>query len=229
MSIDTDPRADPQAPSTPVGTVAPGSALPRLPGRRNPRWIALGVVALCLGALLSALVYARIAAETTVVAAARTVYRGEVVERADLTTVRLRGGSLPDTVPADRLDGLVGQRAAFDLPVGSVVVGAAVAAGDVPAAGRAVVGLRLATGRAPETLLLPSAPVRLVALPPGTTDTGATDRLAGKTYPARVVSAAPGADGASLVVEVDVARDQAPTVALLAAQERLAVVRDAGR
>jgi hypothetical protein len=36
-------------------------------------------------------------------------------------------------------------------------------------------------------------------------------------------------DGASIVVNVDVPANQAPTVALLAAQERLAVVRDADR
>ncbi len=33
---------------------------PRIPGRRNPKWIALGIVALCLGALLSYAVYNRV-------------------------------------------------------------------------------------------------------------------------------------------------------------------------
>jgi hypothetical protein len=207
----------------------PAEGLPRLPGRRNPRWAALGIVALCLGALLSYSVYARVASETTVVSAARTVYRGQVVERADLTTVRLRGGTLPDTVPADDLERLVGQHAVFDLPAGAVVAGAAVASSAVPADGRAAVGLKLASGRAPEALLFPSSPVRLVALPPASTEAAADDKLAGKTYAARVIDHAPGADGASLVLDVDVAAAQAPTIALLGAQDRLAVVRDAGR
>lgn len=232
MSLDTEPRAGVGAhPGTPRSRsrTPPVDALPRLPGRRDPRWIALGVVALCLGALLAGVVYARVAAETTVVAVARTVYRGEVVERDDLTTVRLRGGTLPDTVPAAELAALVGQHAVFDLPSGTVVTGAAVADVAVPAAGRAAVGLKLATGRAPEALLVPSAPVRLVALPPAATDAGANDKLAGKTYPARVIGSTPGADGTSLVLDVDVAQDQAPTIALLGAQDRIAVVRDAGR
>ena len=38
-----------------------------MPGRRNPKWIALGIVALCLGGLLSYVIYARVATETTVV------------------------------------------------------------------------------------------------------------------------------------------------------------------
>ena len=232
MSLDTKPRVGsarrPGAPAAPV----PGpsaDALPRLPGRRNPRWIALGVVALCLGALLSAVIYARVASETTVVSAARTVYRGEVVEPGDLTTVRVRGGTLPDTVPAAELDRLVGQRAVFDLPAGAVVPSAAVGSTVLPAEGRAAVGLKLVTGRAPEALLVPSSPVRLVALPAASTDTATDDDLAGKTYLARVISHAPGADGASIVLDVEVAAGQAPTIALLGAQERIAVVRDAGR
>jgi SAF domain len=232
MSIDTEPRAKAPRPwvrtaHRPVPVVT--DELPRLPGRRNPRWIALGIVALCLGALLSYVIYARVASETTVVSAARTVYRGQVLQRADLTTVRLRAGTLPDTVPATDLERLVGQRAAFDLPAGGVVAGAAVASSPLPAEGRAAVGLKLATGRAPEALLLPSSPVRLVALPPASTEAAADDKLAGKTYPARVIDHASGADGVSLVLDVDVASGQAPTIALLGAQDRLAVVRDAGR
>jgi hypothetical protein len=38
-----------------------------------------------------------------------------------------------------------------------------------------------------------------------------------------------GADGTSIVVNVDVGAAQAPVVALLASQERLAIVRDADR
>ncbi len=203
--------------------------LPRLPGRRDPRWIVLGVLALCLGALLAAVVYARLASETTVVSLATTVYRGEVLERDDLTTLRLRGGTLPDTVPVDRLESLVGQRAVFDLPAGSVIPSAAVAPTAIPAAGRAAVALKLVTGRAPEGLLPPGSPLRLVALPAAATQSGAGDSLAGKTYRARVIEQAPGVDGASIVLTVDVDQRQAPTVALLAAQERMTVVRDAGR
>ena len=233
MSIDIRPRvrAARAAPAAADSPAAPSSTpdLPRLPGRRNPRWIALGVLALCLGALLSAVVYARLASETTVVSVAATVYRGETIERGDLTTVRLRAGTLPDTVPAERLDELVGQRATFDLPAGTVVPRGAVASVAVPADGRAAVALRLVTGRAPEGLLPPGSPVRLVALPAAATQAEAADALAGKTYRARVIEQVPGVDGASIVLTADVDSGQAPTIALLAAQERLTVVRDAGR
>lgn len=231
MSVDVGPR-----PQTVAKRIRPRAAAdrapatpepPRLPGRRNPTWIALGVVALCLGGLLSYAIYSSVATDTSVVAMTRTVYRGEVVERADLTKVIVQGDSLPRAVLSRDLDSLVGQRAGFDLLAGSVVLTDSLSSAMVPKAGRSVVGLRLTSGRAPAGLLLPSSPVRLVALPPSATESGtAADKLAGKTYLARIIDSVPGADGTSNLVDVEVAAEQAPTIALLAAQDRIAVVRD---
>jgi len=201
---------------------------PRMPGRRNPKWIALGIVALCLGGLLSYMIYARVASETAVVAAAHTVYRGETIEQGDLTTITLRGGSLPHTVPALRLADLVGKRAAYDLIEGSVIPSGAVVVDATPAEGRAIVGLKLAPGRAPGNLLLPSSLVRLIALP-AAADSAITDKLTGSVFVGRVIDQSPAADGTSILVNVDVEAGAAPTIAMLAAQDRVAIVRDAGR
>ena len=209
---------------------APGIPVPpRLPGRRNPRWIALGVVAICLGGLLAYAVYARVSTETRVLAVASTVYRGEAVEASDLTTVVVHGDAPGPTIGAADQAGVVGRRAVFDLPAGSLVAPGSLADAALPDTGRSVVGLRLATGRAPVPLLVPSAPVRIVALPAPANGTGARDSLVGKTYAGRVVGATPGADGTSTVVDVEVDAGQAPTIASLGAQDRIALVRDAGR
>jgi hypothetical protein len=199
-----------------------------MPGRRNPKWIALGIIALCLGGLLSYMIYSRVASETAVVAAAHTVYRGETIEQGDLTTIMLRGGSLPQTVPAARLADLVGKQAAYDLVEGSVIGSTAVVDQAIPADGRAIVGLKLAPGRAPTNLLLPSSLVRLIALP-AATDSSTGDKLEGSIFIGRVIDQAPGADGTSILVNVDVEAGAAPTIAMLAAQDRIAIVRDAGR
>ena len=234
MSIDIEPRkasprqrgskrrpAAPAMPTTPPVTPVP----PRMPGRRNPKWIALGIVALCLGGLLSYVIYARVATETPVVSIAQTVYRGEVIEASDLTTITLQGSTIPQAVPAGDLTTVVGRRAATDLVAGSVLVASAVTDETIPANGRAVVGLKLSAGRTPTSLLLPSSAVRLVALPPE----NGSDKLAGDTFTARVIDQSNGADGTSILVNVDVAADQAATIAQLAAQDRIALVRDAGR
>lgn len=231
MSIDLDPRSTTRAKSRKPPPVAPTPEPvtpppPRIPGRRNPKWIALGVVALCLGALLSYAVYARVATETSVVTMTHTVFRGEVIGENDLGRVVIQGDSFPQAIPAADLPTLIGKRAAFDLPEGSVVPAGSVTDADLPRAGQAVVGLQLAPGRAPVELLLPASPVRLVALPAAN---AATDSVAGKTYVARVIDQAPAADGTSTLVNVEVDSGQAPTIAVLAAQDRLAIIRDPGK
>ena len=60
-------------------------------------------------------------------------------------------------------------------------------------------------------------------------DSEATDNLGGKTYQATVIDQAPGADGASIAINVDVESGQAPTIATLAASDRLVVIRDPAR
>jgi hypothetical protein len=236
MSIDVKARAATPAQAAAIGRSSPASGSttstpepPRIPGRRNPKWIALGIVALCLGALLSYAVY-RVAAETSVIMMAATVYRSETVEASDLAVVQLSGDAVGKAMRAAQLDALVGQKAIYDLPEGTIPVPGAIDDRVIPDSGRAVVGIKLATGRAPALLLTPGSPARLVVLPPAsTTDPDTSDKLAGKTYPAIIVDQAPGADGASIVINVDVAGNQAPTIAMLAASERLAVVRDPAR
>jgi SAF domain len=234
MTIDTEPRtmrssrkARKQQATSAAGLPATPQP-PRMPGRRNPKWIALGIVALCLGGLLSYMIYARVASETAVVAAAHTVYRGETIEQGDLTTITLRDGSLPQTVPAASLADLVGKRAAFDLVEGSAVLWTAVLEESIPAEGRAIVGLKLEPGRAPGNVLLPSSLVRLIALPAGA-DGSKADELAGSIFVGRVIDQMPAPDGTSILVNVDVEAGAAPTIATLAALDRIALVRDAGR
>jgi hypothetical protein len=239
MSTDLDTRRTRRRRPSPSPRARKSTAQPRpstpesqrIPGRRNPRWIALGVVALCLGALLSYVIYTRVATETAVVMMARTVYRGTTVQAEDLTVARISGESVAHSVPASSLGSLVSRKAVYDLPQGAIVTPGAIDDVVVPASGRAVVGVKLATGRAPAALLVPASPVRLVALPAGTSSDpdAPADKLAGKTWNGLVLDQAPGADGASIVINVDVPAEQAPTIALLAAQDRLVVVRDPAR
>jgi hypothetical protein len=234
MSIETESRVAPLRPGrrgrgTESNIPAAAPPAPGLRGRRNPKWIALGVVALCLGGLLSYVIYSRVADATAVVVMVRTVSRGGTLSADDLGTVSLSSQSGIQTVPASQLDGLVGQQAVYDLVSGSLLPVGAVATVVLPRAGHAVVGVRLVSGRVPSGPLPPGSPLRLVALPPAGADPAFTDQYTGRTIAVREISQTEDADGASIVVNVDVTANQAPVVALLAAQERLAVVRDAER
>ncbi|WP_152365205.1 SAF domain-containing protein [Microlunatus speluncae] len=199
---------------------------PRLPGRRNPKWIALGVIAICLGALLSYVIYAKVAAESSVLIMTKTVYRGSVIMAEDLAPVTISGTAAGNAVLADRAGELVGRAAIYDLVAGSIVPAGAIGEVIIPAEGRAVAGLRLVEGRAPVGLLHPGSVIRLIALPPEGAEPDFADQYTGDAFPATVVDAVAGADGMSTLVNVDVAADQAAAVAFLAAQDRLAAVRD---
>ena len=208
------------------------AAVPTAPtarARRNPKWIALGVVALCLGALGSFFLYSELSHAQTVIAVSNTVYRGAVVKATDLTTVTV--GTTPGirTIPADELRSLVGQRAAVDLMAGTLLAPEALATIAVPAPDRTVVGVRLVSGRAPVGYLQPSSTIRLIAVPPAGADPAFKDAYTNMIIEARVVDSADVADGLSILLNVDVAADKGAAVGLLAAQERLVVVRDAER
>ena len=235
MTVDVDPqpgvktrtrRSPPAEQPEPIPTTP---APPRMPGRRNPRWIALGVVAVCLGGLLSYLIYSRVATQTTVVAATRTIYRGETVRPSDLTPVTVTGSAGLNAVPAAQLEQLVGRKAAFDLVKGAWVPAGAIADTVIPAKGRAVVGVKLGQGRAPVGLLTPGSHLRLVSLPSAGAQPTAKEDFTSRTFFGRVVDHTEGADGTSLILNVDIAANEAPALALLAAQDRLAVLRDADR
>lgn len=215
------------------GTSGPSAAAdvptpPPVRGRRSPKWIALGVIAICLGGLGAFFLYNELSQAQTVVAVANTVYRGSVVEAADLTTITV--GKTPGvaTVPAEQLESLVGQRAVADLVAGSLLSEGAIAATTIPAADHAVVGVQLVAGRAPVGFLQPSSLIRLVAIPPEGAEAGYKDAYTGMIIKASVIDATPAPDGLSIMVNVDVPSDKSAAAALLAARNRLVVVRDAG-
>lgn len=199
---------------------------PPVRGRRNPKWIALGVIAVCLGALASYFVYSSVSQAQSVIAVNTTVHRGETIEASDLTTVTVGQAPGIKTVPAEELNSIAGKPAAYDLVAGSILPAAALREDPMPAADRAIVGVRLVSGRAPLERLTPSAPIRLVALPPAGADPSFKDAHTGQVITAKVVSQSTGTDGNSVLLNVDVPAAKAPDVALLAAQERVAVIRD---
>ena len=185
------------------------------------------MIAICLGGLGAFFLYNELSQAQTVVAVAQTVHRGSVVRAADLTTVTV--GKTPGvaTVPAQQLQSLVGQRAVADLVAGSLLPAGALAATTIPAADHAVVGIKLVAGRAPVGYLQPSSLIRLVAIPPEGADAGYKDSYTGMIIKATVIDTTPAPDGLSIMVNADVAADKSAAAALLAARDRLVVVRDA--
>ena len=83
--------------------------------------VVASVAAVCLGALLGVWAYTSVTTAQEVVAVRSSVQRGALISREDLVTVRIGVDPALNPIPAAQLDGVVGQRAAMDLPAGGLV------------------------------------------------------------------------------------------------------------
>lgn len=205
---------------------APG----RLRVRRQPKWIAAGVLALCLGGLGATVLYATAAESTDVIVMTRTVPRGQMIQADDLVTTRVGNLAGVSYTDATQRGALVGQRALVDLAQGSLLPAGAVGTPEL-LPGSTQLGLRLAPGRIPADELPAGTPVLLVPL--------ADARLAPDEKPASPAPAPqpiratvllpprPGPDGVAMLLDVRVEAGRAAEVASLAADERIALVREA--
>lgn len=143
------------APTT-VHPATNGSApftAPPLRRRRLSRLLLLGVALGTLGALLGAFAYREAGQRTSVVAVARPVPFGQVIERADLREVPLPTDTELSTVEWDALDSVIGRTAMTDLIAGQTLPPDAVADHIIPASGEAVVGMSAEPSQLPATPL----------------------------------------------------------------------------
>lgn len=229
MSTTSPPRAlaPTAAPPTPPG--APQLVASPARARRRPLLVAAGVVAVALGALVSAWAYSSASTTQPVIAVREQVGRGQVIKDSDLVAVRTSIDPALRTLPASQTSSVVGQRAATDLLAGSLLTPAAITPALVPAQGRSVVGLALSSAKMPAAILTPGDAVRVVSTPPAgapaPTGAGAPEPV---EVVARVVAVAgaPDVPGTSIVnVEVDSAA--AGALAARAATGEVAVVLEA--
>ncbi|MCA0296579.1 MAG: SAF domain-containing protein [Actinobacteria bacterium] len=190
-----------------------------LRARRNLRWMAVGVLAICLSGLGAALLYGNLSNAQTVITVKRTVYRDQVITAADLGVTSAVPASGVEVVPADRIDEVVGQAALYDLAEGSLLSPRAYGA-PVVEVGSVRLGLRLAAGRLPSAPMPPGTEVLLVPVGRDGGEPPAGASIAGRI----ATSASVLPDGAS-IVDVSVASAEAERVARLAAADQLVVVR----
>lgn len=194
-----------------------------LRARRNLRWMAVGLLAVCLGGLGAALLYANLSNAQSVITVTRTVYRDQVITAADLGVTSVVPAAGVDAVPADRIDEVVGRTALLDLAEGSLLTPRGYGEPAVES-GSVRLGLRLAAGRLPSAPMPPGTEVLLV---PVGRDGG--EPPAGASVVARIATPAGVLPDGASIVDVSVAASEAERVARLAANDQLVLVRRAGR
>lgn len=191
--------------------------------RRRSGVLAAGVALVVVGALGAAYLTQVVGDTAPVVAVARDVQPGEVIERTDLTIADISTDPALNPVPASRLDELVGQRAAIALTTGSLLTDAAVTEQVLPAAGQSLVGVALQSAQLPAEPLQPGDRVRIVDTPASQAEPPAATP---QTIPAVVVSAAAPDDSGLRIVNVTVPSGQAADLAARVATGRIALILD---
>lgn len=214
-------RARPRAGGDPTSTVAPIAPPPKL--RRRPLLALASVAAIVLGALLAALAYTATSTAREVVAVRADIQRGELIGREDLITVRVGLDPALHTVSGSSLDGLVGQRAAADLPAGSLVTPGSVTPTVLPGKGSSIVGVSLPPSLLPGEDLRAGDTVRVVATPGQQGDMPEGEPAA---IAATVVGVHPDPQTGQTVVSVQVPYAAAAQLAARAATGKVALVLD---
>lgn len=173
-----------------AGSTEPGPGL--VPGRRRrwrPArvWAGLVVTAVCAAVFVVA---ARGSDDrVSVLAVARPVQAGQLISRADLSEVDLRGAGIPGVVPASEAGQVVGRVAVVPLMPGALLSPAQVGdGGQFPPAGRSLVAVLVKDGAAPSGL---AAGQRVAVVAGPTQGSGRADAASG-----------PSAGTAGLVVSV---------------------------
>jgi hypothetical protein len=118
-----------------------------------------------LGALAFLYVSGQLSTAVPVIAVVNDVQRGAVIGEGDVGMASVVPDPALAPVPADRMDEVVGLRAATDLVAGTLLTDSSVTAGVVPATGEAVVGVPLTPGQMPGEPLLPGDVVLIVGTP----------------------------------------------------------------
>ncbi len=190
--------------------------------RRDFRWIAVGVLAVCLGGLGAALLYGNLSNASAVLTVTRTVYRDQVITAADLGVTSAVPAPGVESVPADQLERVIGRTALYDLTAGTQLSPRSYGEPHVEP-GNVRLGLHLAAGRLPSAPMPPGTEVLLV--PVGRDGSEPPEGASVVASIATLADVLP--DGASLV-DVSVAAAEAERVARLAAGDQLVVVRRPG-
>ncbi len=198
---------------------APRPDAVHLRARRSPRLIALGVLAIVLGALGAAALYSLNTDLVQVVVATRDVVRGDVIEVTDLAVTDIPATLQVEASPARDLEAMIGQRALSDLPAGSFPLTRHLGEAPIPP-GNSLIGIRLAAGRLPTAALPPGTRIQLISLAEG--DETVVDALMASS-PVLLD------DGSGHLLDVTVPDDVAAAVASLAATDQLVLIAVGGR
>ncbi|MEU8296078.1 SAF domain-containing protein [Micromonospora sp. NPDC048909] len=189
--------------------------------RMRPGLLGLAVLLIALGGLGAAFAVTSVRATGSYLAVARPVEVGRQLNADDLVPVQVAGGQGLSPVAADRLDEVVGKRAAVSLTPGTLLTMTQLTDDPLLGPGQQQVALGLDLAEVPARELHPGDKVLLVSTPDDNAGSSAT---AGTRFEATVIDTSTSENDDEVVVYLALAVRDVPAVVALNAQERIAVV-----
>lgn len=222
-----EPAAQVNGADRPIGPTHPVPKL-KQPGRsRRPMMLALMVVTIVIGGLSTWWLVQKSTERTAVVGVAHDVPWGQEIAAGDLVQVEMVADPALKPIGWSERSQIIGQRAATDLPAGTLLTSRSVTGAEVPAEGTALIGVLAKSGQIPVTTLSPQDSVLLV--PTGPAGGATSGKTADQAIPAKVFTVgAPDASGAR-TVDVLVSQDAAAQIVAQAASGQIAIVLVSGR
>jgi hypothetical protein len=196
------------------------------PRRRSLMQGALAVLLIVAGALTAAYVAQRMGSTHDFLGVAKPVGQGGEIKAEDLIIVRVNDAVGLKPVPASRANEVIGKHAVMALVPGTLLTMEQVTDIPIPAPGHQLIGLALDEDQMPASRLAVGAPVLLVVVPPKNQvsisgDKETPDLVPPRTIAGTVIDLKPGTKQGTTLVNIEVTTVDAPTVAALAADDRI--------
>ncbi|MEU5562880.1 SAF domain-containing protein [Micromonospora musae] len=190
--------------------------------RIRPGLLGLAVLLIALGGLGAAFAVTSVRATGNYLAVARPVEVGRQLSADDLRPVQVAGGQGLAPVPADRIDEVLGKRAAVSLTPGTLLTMGQLT--DAPLLGpdQQQLALGLDPAEVPARQLHPGDKLLLVSTPDDNADGSAA--AGGTRFQATVIDTSTSETSDDIVVYLALAVRDVPAVVALTAQDRIAVV-----
>jgi hypothetical protein len=190
---------------------------------------ALAILLIVAGALTAGYVAQRMGSTHDFLGVARPIGKGGEIAAADLLIVRVNDALGLKPIPASQSRSVIGKHAVMALVPGTLLTLDQVTDVPIPAPGHQLLGLGLEEDQMPSSRLGVGVNVLLVVVPPKNQvlvpdkDGTSPDLVPPRTFNATVIDLKPATKQGVMLINVEVATADAPTVAALAAADRIVV------
>ncbi len=151
-------------PVIPARVSVPAEPITPIRTRRSGIWLAGAAALILVGGLLNVFLFTSVGHPDEVFAVTHNIPRGTTLTADDLTSIALASGQSSPAISTASPSEVIGKVATVDLPKGSLVTPATIAATQQIPAGRALVGLSLKSSQLPAEPLVAGNHVEIVPI-----------------------------------------------------------------